>query len=112
MRKRGRFLLDKHGLHDWEFLIGCDGSDAVLLESLDALIDAVNLAICYSRKKVIIVQYHLTKDFHLTVLHEIAHALIPEGDEENHHGLKWQDKALEIGVDAYDVLFHAGNDLC
>jgi SprT-like family len=104
MRKRGRHLLDKHGLHDWDFLIGCDGRDAALLESLDALIDADNAGICYHRKKAIIVQYHLTKDFHLTVLHEIAHALLPDDVEGNHHGVKWQDKAAEIGVSLGEIL--------
>ncbi len=55
---------------------------------------------CNTRKRLILLSAELTKlnsEDHArdTILHEIAHALVPDDG----HGIEWQRKAIEIGCD-------------
>jgi hypothetical protein len=88
----GRRLLDRHGLTDWRLHI-VDLSHASLF-SPDGILDS-GKGHCDSARRVIYLDYRLKQRAALqTILHEIAHALVPE---DNGHGERWQSKALEIG---------------
>jgi predicted SprT family Zn-dependent metalloprotease len=77
-------LLEKHGLHNWFFRFDYAKR---------------RFGSCDYRNRTITLSKHLTElntkgEVRDTILHEIAHALTP-GDN---HGLRWQQKCLELGA--------------
>lgn len=81
-------LMDEHGLLEqgWKF-------------ELDTT--KMRIGSCSHRKKRITVSmWYLEKSSDAeildTILHEIAHALLPEGVED--HGWEWKDMALRVGA--------------
>lgn len=84
-RELGYELLLKHGLTDWTFQF--DESKA-------------RFGVCRYKPKIISLSWRLVslnneEKVRDTILHEIAHALMPKC----HHNWKWKAKALEIGCD-------------
>lgn len=82
-----RNLMDAHGLHDWSLVFDRART---------------RFGLCVYGPKRIQLSRHLVKlndeaQVRDTILHEIAHALVPRGAG---HGPVWRRKAREIGCDA------------
>lgn len=78
-----RSLMDKHGLQNWGFQF--DGAKKTF-------------GVTWYKRKIISLSKTLTElneESHVrdTILHEIAHALVPRGG----HSREWRRKAIEIG---------------
>lgn len=82
-----RHHMDAHGLHDWSVVF-----DRARLRFGRCV---------YKAKRIQLSRYlvELNDEAHVldTILHEIAHAVLPPGAG---HGLVWQRKAREIGCNA------------
>jgi hypothetical protein len=77
-----RYIMKHHGLHDW---------------SLKLTRTKTHVGKCvYSKKQIHISRYQPDGDWMDTLLHEIAHALVP--NDLHPHGPLWQEKCIEIGA--------------
>ena len=111
----GRRMLKEHGLPDWDIWI----EPLCLYKFVRSDIPHRHLRSgdttgeCQYRYKRIVVGIHpdLTEyDYKMTILHEIAHALVGyRGSGPNGHGPKWQKKARELGVSEKDIAWNAKN---
>jgi len=99
MTKKGRALLDRHGLKHWRFAVEDLGTLFACPQSLGPL---PLLGISYQRHKFISVNWHYPRQFRQTCLHEIAHALRGAGV----HDRTWARIALQIGCTRRHVHEH------
>jgi len=91
MMAKARLLLDKHGLTDWRLSIeNLRNTNTYPKGQIDG-----HRGFCCSKEKVIRIHTGIGRQFHQTLLHEIAHAL--RGDTELEHDEKWLDIAEKVG---------------
>lgn len=81
-----RDLMDSHGLHDWK--LGFTDHRGRTLGSTTHASRTISLSAAH----MVVIPAAERRD---TVLHEIAHALLPPGEN---HGWRWQAKAREVGA--------------
>lgn len=96
VRRIGRELLDRHGLHDWTVAMDNGRRRA---------------GVCRYGRKQISFSRHLMwqrdwDDTQNTITHEVAHALCPG----HHHDWVWQAKHRELGGDGKRCFEHDDED--
>jgi len=92
MIAKGRLLLDKYGLRDWQLTI----------ETLEDRPD-LPLGLCDSDNRVIRIDRRVGREFRQVVLHEIAHAL--RGGPN--HDPEWIKIAKRIGCTSNHLMPYA-----
>ncbi len=98
MMLRGRCLLDAHGLRDWRF-------DVQNLRNMNLYVHDY-YGICFLETKTIVVDWHSSRNFRQTVLHEIAHALLGRPG----HDRDWLRVAAQVGCTFKHLLPYACAD--
>jgi hypothetical protein len=100
IREMGRQMLDEHGLHDWEFSVGNLSNPGLYGNDVEDIFYK-RIATCVHQLMMIeldwnfwVAKKHSRAELRQTILHEIAHALLPPNAK---HGSEWITKARELG---------------